>query len=211
MDKMENLVMDKSPAQQAGGKKKRRGGGAKKRKVAEPPAQGPGITSKSSSSSIPAIASEITTGEAPAKKQKVAEPSVADGGGAPQPAAPAEGQSRKEKRKSKRMQRNAKIEAKGAAVDGGSKAGQTNGENGQTKAGETTPAAVAVHKPTGLYGEVTNKGWEDVKPALSAGVMDIITNKLGFNRMTPVQAGTIPLFLSYKDVCVEVTPRPWRV
>ncbi|ELR18238.1 DEAD/DEAH box helicase domain containing protein [Acanthamoeba castellanii str. Neff] len=81
-------------------------------------------------------------------------------------------------------------------------------QTAQTTEGEEVQAAPAAgqvvpHRPSGLYGEVTNKGWDDVTPALSAGVMDIITNKLGFNRMTPVQAGTIPLFLSYKDVCVE--------
>jgi hypothetical protein len=141
-----------------------------------------------------------TADEAPAKKQKVDETAIA-----------ATGQTRK----SQKMKKNAKIskdenndqEAAQEMVD----------QTAQTTEGEEAQAAAAAgqvvpHRPSGLYGEVTNKGWDDVTPALSAGVMDIITNKLGFNRMTPVQAGTIPLFLSYKDVCVEVhIHQPFRV
>jgi len=54
-----------------------------------------------------------------------------------------------------------------------------------------------------LAGELTGKGWKEIKPALSACMMDVLSNKLGFNQMTPVQASTIPLFLSHKDVSVE--------
>ena len=43
-----------------------------------------------------------------------------------------------------------------------------------------------------------------VQPPLSAGTLGAIA-LLGFSRMTPVQAATIPLFLTNKDVCVEAT------
>ncbi|CAH3024194.1 unnamed protein product [Porites evermanni] len=44
--------------------------------------------------------------------------------------------------------------------------------------------------------------WCEVKPCLSYSVLNII-NKFGFSSMTPVQAATIPLFMSNKDVAVE--------
>ena len=44
-----------------------------------------------------------------------------------------------------------------------------------------------------------------VKPPLSVGTIDAVHNIFGFKAMTPVQAATIPLFLSNKDVCVEAT------
>lgn len=40
-------------------------------------------------------------------------------------------------------------------------------------------------------------------PALSKETLSVIEGTLGFDRMTPVQAATIPLFLTNKDVCVE--------
>lgn len=87
----------------------------------------------------------------------------------------------------------------GAGVEAGSAAGVA-----VAQPREEAPAT-AQHRPSGLYGELTSKAWREVQPPLSAGVLDVLVSKLGFERMTPVQAGAIPLFLSYKDVCVEVT------
>ncbi|KXJ73125.1 probable ATP-dependent RNA helicase DDX55 homolog [Aedes albopictus] len=44
--------------------------------------------------------------------------------------------------------------------------------------------------------------WTDLAKPLSAPVLDVITG-FGFQKMTPVQAATIPLLLSYKDVAAE--------
>jgi ATP-dependent RNA helicase DDX55/SPB4 len=44
--------------------------------------------------------------------------------------------------------------------------------------------------------------WTSVSPALSPESLEAI-EALGFDRMTPVQAAAIPLFLSRKDVCVQ--------
>uniref|UniRef100_A0A182QRE8 ATP-dependent RNA helicase n=1 Tax=Anopheles farauti TaxID=69004 RepID=A0A182QRE8_9DIPT len=44
--------------------------------------------------------------------------------------------------------------------------------------------------------------WCDLSPPLSAPVLEVI-EELGFEKMTPVQAATIPLLMSYKDVAAE--------
>ncbi|PFX23889.1 ATP-dependent RNA helicase DDX55 [Stylophora pistillata] len=44
--------------------------------------------------------------------------------------------------------------------------------------------------------------WSELSPSLSNSVLDIM-DKFGFQKMTPVQAATIPLFMSNKDVAVE--------
>ncbi|XP_055541769.1 probable ATP-dependent RNA helicase DDX55 homolog [Wyeomyia smithii] len=44
--------------------------------------------------------------------------------------------------------------------------------------------------------------WTDLSKPLSRPVLEII-DKIGFREMTPVQAATIPLLLSYKDVAAE--------
>jgi len=47
------------------------------------------------------------------------------------------------------------------------------------------------------------KAFHDIKPPLSEGTISALT-EMGFvSRMTPVQAATIPLFLTHKDVCVK--------
>ena len=46
--------------------------------------------------------------------------------------------------------------------------------------------------------------FEDLDPRLSAATL-LAIKKFGFKQMTPVQASTIPLFLTHKDVCVEAT------
>ncbi|KAJ3027174.1 ATP-dependent RNA helicase ddx55 [Rhizophlyctis rosea] len=51
--------------------------------------------------------------------------------------------------------------------------------------------------------EVANAGsWESLKPPLSKSTMDAL-GSLGFSQMTPVQSGTVPLFMKNKDVVVE--------
>ncbi|XP_058822440.1 probable ATP-dependent RNA helicase DDX55 homolog [Topomyia yanbarensis] len=44
--------------------------------------------------------------------------------------------------------------------------------------------------------------WTDLPKALSTPVLEVI-EKIGFCKMTPVQAATIPLLMSYKDVAAE--------
>jgi ATP-dependent RNA helicase DDX55/SPB4 len=46
--------------------------------------------------------------------------------------------------------------------------------------------------------------FKEIEPKLSNKSLDSI-EKLGFFKMTPVQAATIPLFLKNKDVLVEAT------
>ncbi|KAG9560203.1 hypothetical protein KCU79_g7809, partial [Aureobasidium melanogenum] len=46
------------------------------------------------------------------------------------------------------------------------------------------------------------RAWEGLTPALSGWMLDAISS-MGFQRMTPVQASTIPLFMGHKDVVVE--------
>ena len=48
----------------------------------------------------------------------------------------------------------------------------------------------------------TNVGWDQVQPKLRDQVVNILHSK-NFLKLTPVQVHTLPLFLSYKDVCVQ--------
>ena len=48
----------------------------------------------------------------------------------------------------------------------------------------------------------SSRAWEALTPALSEWIFDAISN-MGFSKMTPVQASTIPLFMAHKDVVVE--------
>lgn len=48
-----------------------------------------------------------------------------------------------------------------------------------------------------------SRAWEALTPALSEWILEAVQS-LGFERMTPVQASTIPLFSGYKDPVVEV-------
>jgi ATP-dependent RNA helicase DDX55/SPB4 len=48
----------------------------------------------------------------------------------------------------------------------------------------------------------SSRAWEALTPSLSEWILDAVSS-LGFSRMTPVQASTIPLFMGYKDVVVE--------
>ncbi len=47
------------------------------------------------------------------------------------------------------------------------------------------------------------RAWDALAKPLSPWILDAI-NTMGFERMTPVQASTIPLFMGNKDVVVEV-------
>jgi ATP-dependent RNA helicase DDX55/SPB4 len=47
------------------------------------------------------------------------------------------------------------------------------------------------------------RAWDALTPPLAEWILDAIAS-MGFGRMTPVQASTIPLFLGNKDVVVEV-------
>lgn len=46
-----------------------------------------------------------------------------------------------------------------------------------------------------------SRAWEALTPSLSEWILDAVST-MGFTRMTPVQASTIPLFLGHKDVVV---------
>ena len=48
--------------------------------------------------------------------------------------------------------------------------------------------------------------WAQLSPGLSDAVGTALVQDLGFTAMTPVQAATIPLLLTHKDVAVEVRP-----
>ncbi|KZF25268.1 ATP-dependent rRNA helicase spb4 [Xylona heveae TC161] len=48
----------------------------------------------------------------------------------------------------------------------------------------------------------SSRAWDGLTPALSEWALDAVSS-MGFSRMTPVQASTIPLFMGYKDVVVE--------
>ncbi|GAB7338036.1 hypothetical protein MBLNU457_4405t1 [Dothideomycetes sp. NU457] len=48
----------------------------------------------------------------------------------------------------------------------------------------------------------SSRAWEALTPALSEWILDAISS-MGFQRMTPVQASSIPLFMGHKDVVVE--------
>ena len=47
------------------------------------------------------------------------------------------------------------------------------------------------------------RAWEALTPPLAEWILDAVSS-MGFKRMTPVQASTIPLFMAHKDVVVEV-------
>jgi len=47
------------------------------------------------------------------------------------------------------------------------------------------------------------RAWDALTPTLAEWILDAIAS-MGFGRMTPVQASTIPLFMGNKDVVVEV-------
>ncbi|KAL8816480.1 MAG: hypothetical protein Q9223_004521 [Gallowayella weberi] len=48
----------------------------------------------------------------------------------------------------------------------------------------------------------SSRAWEGLTPSLAEWIIDAV-DSMGFKRMTPVQASTIPLFMTHKDVVVE--------
>lgn len=52
------------------------------------------------------------------------------------------------------------------------------------------------------------RAWDALTPPLTEWILDAIA-AMGFGRMTPVQASTIPLFMGNKDVVVEVVLVHW--
>jgi ATP-dependent RNA helicase DDX55/SPB4 len=54
------------------------------------------------------------------------------------------------------------------------------------------------------------RAWDALTPPLAEWILDAISS-MGFGRMTPVQASTIPLFAGNKDVVVEVCELPLPV
>jgi hypothetical protein len=68
--------------------------------------------------------------------------------------------------------------------------------------------AGVISKSTGMApGKVVAKkdprAWDALTPPLAQWILDGVST-MGFNRMTPVQAATLPHFLGNKDVVVEV-------
>ena len=47
------------------------------------------------------------------------------------------------------------------------------------------------------------RAWEALTPPLAEWILDAVSN-MGYRRMTPVQASTIPEFMRNRDVVVEV-------
>ncbi|KAI6676137.1 hypothetical protein NL676_036933 [Syzygium grande] len=61
-------------------------------------------------------------------------------------------------------------------------------------------------------GALTATRFSDLEPPLSEPVLEALSLS-GFEFCTPVQAATIPLLCSFKDVAVDAAPapaRPWR-
>ncbi|KAL9114081.1 MAG: hypothetical protein Q9227_001853 [Pyrenula ochraceoflavens] len=48
----------------------------------------------------------------------------------------------------------------------------------------------------------SSRAWSSLTPALSPWILDAVSS-MGFDRMTPVQASSIPLMMTHKDVVVE--------
>ena len=49
----------------------------------------------------------------------------------------------------------------------------------------------------------TTRAWAALTPPLAEWILEAVRD-MGFDRMTPVQASTIPLFTGHKDPVVEV-------
>ena len=61
---------------------------------------------------------------------------------------------------------------------------------------------MAPDRGAGQKKPTSSRVWGDVTPGLSQWLLDAVAS-MGFTRMTPVQASTIPLFMGHKDVVVE--------
>lgn len=51
--------------------------------------------------------------------------------------------------------------------------------------------------------QITDSRWDELKPSLNQTLIDILTTKMGFDRMMPVQKTVVPLFIQNYDVAVE--------
>ena len=67
-------------------------------------------------------------------------------------------------------------------------------------AGQIAPTMVAQKALSANAGT-----WESLTPALSEGTLEVLSTQFGFAQMTPVQAATIPQFLTNK-VCLPTSP-----
>ena len=72
-------------------------------------------------------------------------------------------------------------------------------ENPAEDEGNITPRAMALNSDQ----KKDPRAWDALTPPLAEWILDAIAS-MGFGRMTPVQASTIPLFMGNKDVVVEV-------
>ena len=64
--------------------------------------------------------------------------------------------------------------------------------------------------PTNEAAKKDPRAWDMLRPPLADWILEAI-NTMGFARMTPVQASTIPLFMGNKDVVVEVRMLFWLI
>lgn len=64
-------------------------------------------------------------------------------------------------------------------------------------------AVISSEPPAKAMQRDSLRAWSTLKPSLAEWMLDAVSS-MGFKRMTPVQASTIPLFMAYKDVIVEV-------
>ena len=75
---------------------------------------------------------------------------------------------------------------------------QTKGKNSGEKNNLSNQHKIEANSQFPIAGN-----WNQIKPPLSEPILKTLS-ELNFSQMTPVQAATIPLFLNYKDVIVEV-------
>lgn len=61
-----------------------------------------------------------------------------------------------------------------------------------------------VTPPPGTLATATKVKWDTLDPPLSDLTLRVLKEKLGYEYLTPVQAATLPEFLRFKDVAVEV-------
>lgn len=63
------------------------------------------------------------------------------------------------------------------------------------------------HKPKTRVRGAVQTTFASLQPQLLPSTLEVVAS-LGFTTLTPVQAATIPLFLTNKDVAVEVSSTP---
>ncbi|CAM9310364.1 unnamed protein product, partial [Scytosiphon promiscuus] len=75
-------------------------------------------------------------------------------------------------------------------------------EHAPSAASTAAQTAAPAPAPAVIRSIAPSTSFEGCRPSLSHEVLEVV-KEMGFESMTPVQAATIPLFLSNKDVCVE--------